>query len=150
MRSNRLDWISHILMVLSSLPETPNRQSGLNSADRTQFMCPLSVNINRWDGSAQTFTVLSSDDDISMRPFEEKFTLLTVPECAAIAVDLPSLHDPHPSDFSSRYSDLLICRTATLLPYTKRSQETIMHCNLPWQQILQCNQTISALHIGKQ
>ena len=88
----RLLCMSQIRMVLSSLPDTPRRQSGLNCAVRTQFACPLRVNMKRWLGSAHTLTVLSSEADMSIRPLEAKLTLRTVPECAAIVVDLPSLH----------------------------------------------------------
>lgn len=51
--------------------------------------------MNRCVGKAHTLTVLSSDADMSMRPFDEKLTLRTVPECAAIVVDLPSLQPRH-------------------------------------------------------
>jgi hypothetical protein len=76
-------------------------------------MCPLRVNINRWVGSPQTLTVLSSDAVSNMRPFEAKLTLRTVPECAEIVVDFPSLE-----------------RKGTLQPHAVEMSWTVDHMKL--------------------
>lgn len=75
-----LEAMSQILTVLSSLPDTTRRVSGLNLQDRTQWACPVREYWNFLSATFQILMVLSSALDSKWMPCFEKLTLLTGPE----------------------------------------------------------------------
>mmetsp|Transcript_2149 Transcript_2149/g.8933 ORF Transcript_2149/g.8933 Transcript_2149/m.8933 type:complete len:217 (+) Transcript_2149:550-1200(+) len=68
--------------VLSSDAETTLRPFGEKSPQRTQFVCPLSVERNLPSGADQSFSVLSCDAETSFLPSGEKRTERTAAPCA--------------------------------------------------------------------
>ena len=79
-----LEVTSHSFTVLSSEPEAIRRVSGENTAELTQFVCALIVNMKRRSYSWNTFKFLSSEPDSSSEPSSESATDLTGAECDLI------------------------------------------------------------------
>ena len=96
--------------VLSSLPDSARRVSGLNTPDFTQLLWPLRLHWNLRVGRDHTLRVLSSD--AVSRNFEsaENVTLRTAPLCPRITVLFPLLADKRTSRQEHMRVSLLLCR----------------------------------------
>ena len=83
---------SQVLQTLSSLPDTANRASALNSTERIQLLCPSNEAWNLRVGTDQILIDLSSEPVISFVPSEEKPTLRTEPAWPLSTLHSPFLH----------------------------------------------------------